>query len=251
MRYGRNRGGRNKMGRRRYNTLPHGRMANNFYTDRSFMVPSYNHIVSTSQSKIKDSSKQPQPVKSSLEKNEIKTRITSKINDMQQKIQKQIKSRRKFVSKNISNDICQEADENTLLKLKPKFIEYLINRSEKSLFQKYQFKKKLEKIQFNLKSGQEDILVNNNGFLSSSQFPKSLLESNFGEWSEWKDIVKQIGKNKHNFKLNKKGEKLNNLFEEYRNLTQAESKNKGVICEECGAKNPVQSLHCHYCGNKL
>ncbi len=182
---------------------------------------------------------------------EIKGRINSKIADLKQKIDEQIKVRRKSIKENVKSIVCMKKDQSGFLRLKPSFIEYLINRSEKNMLQRYLHKKQLENLRFNQTSGEEDILLSKDGLISRYNKPKSLLDSDINEWEKWNSILEQIEKHAHAFKLNKKGNELNVLFEQYNDLTQERSKEDTIICEECGIKNPPQAIHCHYCGHKL
>jgi len=254
MRHGRNRTRKNSIEYARYPGVSRQDFRNRNLT-RAPINPVYNRSpLATYKFKVEDAQEGKnvsRPKTQTSEQTEIKNRINSKIKDIEKKIKKQIISRRKFIANNISQEICFKKDGEELFRVNPQFIDYLVERSEKNVIQKYQFKNQLEEIRFKLEPGNEDILIANKGLISSTSQPQSLLKSEYSEWSEWKALVKLIGRNSSNYKLNEKGEKLNTLFKEYRNLTEEESEEKKVICEECGAKNPAQGLHCYYCGNKL
>lgn len=257
MRHGRNNLKTDSATQLNYSNLHRGNLRRfaNINQNRTVIHPSYNTYYNKeaipNQAKTTDISIPKKTENRKIQTNAVTNRINSRIKDIKQKIEKQIITRRKIIAKNINKDICIKSDDKELFRLKPELIDFLVDRSEKNVIQKHQYKNQLEKLNFKLDSGQEDIFVKEKTILHTSESTESLLESDYSEWRKWKSIIKHIGKNIDNYKISKKGKQLNTLFDEYKTLTQEETEEKSVICEECGSKNPAQALHCHYCGAKL
>jgi len=179
--------------------------------------------------------------------------LKTKINDIKQKITQEIESRKQYLKKKVYEDSqCFKRTENGNFKLEERFINYLLKESDYSFLKKIKVKKRLRKIRFNLKSGDENVLIYDEGnFIFGSETSESLLEKKSTEWKEWKELIDLIGNNMKNYKFSLKKAELDELFNEYEKIRYPKKKENTIICEKCGSENSYKAVYCHYCGYEL